>query len=213
MPAEEYFEFSDLARRASSGEPPVAIPAQAADPTADAPGEHTPVARDLSQRSDLYPVYQHGDRWAGVPEELRLDWCRALLDFPPYFPGPSFMVYTAQAIRGDRVATPLVWPLHAASFHRLGFTAVDWYMLRLCLDRRLEELLARGDERFVVDTTGPHGYRTCALIPEDWTDWLALGRAGLTPLRAFDLIVDGDRRSWPGGSIIDGDDGTVIASA
>ena len=71
-----------------------------------------------------------------MPEGLRLDWCRALIDFPTFFPGP--------------------------------------------------------------------------LIAEHWTDWMPLQRAGVTPMRALDLIVDGNRSSWPGGAILDRDGNIII---
>lgn len=149
--------------------------------------------------------------WGDVPEEDRPRWCRALLDFPTAFPGPMVMTFAARQIRAGGVATLHDWAWQAAAFHRLGFSAADWYLLRLCVDRRRETLLARTDGRFVVDTQRV-GYPSIALIAEDWTDWLPLLRSGLTPLRALDLIVDGDRRAWPGGRIIGGD-GDVIASA
>jgi hypothetical protein len=149
--------------------------------------------------------------WGDIPREDRPAWCRAILDFPTHFPGATVMTFAAREIRSGGVATLHAWAEQAAAFHRIGCTAADWYLLRLCVDRRLERLLAREDGRFVIDTKRS-GYRSIALIAEHWTDWLPLLASGLTPLRALDLIVDGDRRSWPGGRVIDGD-GNLMASA
>lgn len=149
--------------------------------------------------------------WGDVPEEDRSAWYRAILDFPTQFPGPTIMTFAAREIRAGGVATLHAWAQQAAAFHRIGFTAAEWYLLRLCVDRRLEGLLAREDGRFVVDTQRV-GYRPVALIAEHWTGWLPMLATGLTPLRALGLIVDGDRRSWPGGRVIDGD-GNLMASA
>jgi hypothetical protein len=131
-----------------------------------------------------------------VPESLRLDWCRALLDFPTFFPGASRMAWTARIIRSDRATTVHQWAWQADDFHRSGFTASDWYLLRLCVDRRLTKLLEKDDGRLVIDTQRL-GYPTIVLIADHWTDWKPLLRSGVSPQRALDLIVDGDRSSWP----------------
>ena len=67
------------------------------------------------------------------------------------------------------------------------------------------------DRRFLTDTTR-YGYQTIALIAESWTDWLPLRRAGLTPRRAFDLVFDGDRSSWPGRLLVNRDGDTLMSS-
>ncbi|WP_400996734.1 hypothetical protein [Agromyces sp. GXQ0307] len=160
-------------------------------------------AREALERSPGYTPERDRNPWGDVPEELRLDWCRALLDFPTFFPGPFAMSIAARVIRDDRASDVVAqWSWQADDLHRVGFTAADWYLLRLCVDRRLEKLLARDDGRFVIDTTRLE-YRSIALIAEHWTDWLPLRRAGLTPLRALDLVVDGNRASWPGGFLMD----------
>ncbi|GAA1758801.1 hypothetical protein [Agromyces humatus] len=188
MPADEYFE------NAGSERPPFVS------------------AREALRRSPGYSPDRERNPWGDVPQHLRLDWCRALLDFPTFFPGAAWMAFTARTIREDKVSKAVgQWAWQADDFHRIGFSAADWYVLRLCIDRRIEKLLARDDGRFVIDTTR-YEYRTIALIAEHWTDWLPLRRAGLTPKRALDLVVDGDRRSWPGGFLIDRD-GNIIMSA
>ncbi|MFC9918262.1 hypothetical protein [Agromyces binzhouensis] len=169
-------------------------------------------AQEAVERSPGYTPERRRNPWGEVPEPARLDWCRALLDFPTFFPGPLAMGFAARTIRADKATAAVAqWAWQADDFHRAGFTADDWYLLRLCVDRRLESLLAREDGRFVIDTTRI-GYRSIALIAEDWADWLTLRRAGLTPKRALDLLVDGDRRSWPGGLVIDGDGKIVLSS-
>ncbi len=153
------------------------------------------------RRSPGYTPMREADPWGSVPEHLRLDWCRALLDFPTFFPGPARMGRVAGSIRSDRVATVDQWAWQADNFHRIGFTAGDWYLLRLSVDRRLDKLLARYDGRFVIDTQR-FGYRSIALTAEHWTDWMPLQRAGVTPKRALDLVVDGNPNSWPRGAIV-----------
>lgn len=169
-------------------------------------------AREALERSPGYTPERARNPWGGVPEELRLDWCRALLDFPTFFPGPFAMSIAARVIRDDRVSDVVdQWSWQADDFYRIGFTAADWYLLRLCVDRRLERLLTREDGRFVIDTQR-YGYPSIALIAEHWTDWLPLLRVGVTPRRALDLIADGDRRSWPGGFLINRDGDTLMSS-
>ncbi|BDZ55319.1 hypothetical protein [Agromyces marinus] len=129
--------------------------------------------------------------WGDVPEAERLAWCRALLDFPTSFPGPAIMGFVAQRIRAGGVVGVHRWAWQAAAFHRLGFAASDWYLLRLCIEQRRDALLARTGGRFVVDTQRV-GYPSIALIAEDWTDWLPLLRSGITPLRALDGDGDGN---------------------
>ena len=169
-------------------------------------------AVEALRRSPGYTPQRAGNPWGAVPGDQRLDWCRALLDFPTFFPGAMWMGFAARTIRDDRVSNAVPqWAWQADDFHRIGFTPADWYLLRLCVDRRLEQLLARDDGRFVIDTQRL-GYRSVALIADHWTDWLPLLRAGLTPKRALDLIVDGSRKSWPAGFLIDGD-GTILMSS
>ncbi len=180
------------------------------DPNANTPERET--ALDALRRSPGYTPERAKNPWGTVPEDQRLDWCRALLDFPTFFPGPLWMSSAARDIRDDRVSNAVPqWAWQADDFHRFGFTPADWYLLRLCVDRRLEQLLARDDGRFVIDTQRL-GYRTSALIAADWTDWLPRRRAGLTPMRALDLVVDGDRRSWPSGFLIDRDGNIIMSS-
>lgn len=158
-------------------------------------------AREALERSPGYSRKRERRPWGEVPQHLRLDWCRALLDFPTFFPGAMWMSIAANTIRADKVSNAVYqWAWQADDFHRVGFTPDDWYLLRLCVDRRLDELLGREDGRFVIDTTR-FEYRTITLIAEDWADWLTLRRAGVTPKRALDLLVDGDMRSWPRGGI------------
>ena len=159
-------------------------------------------ALEALRRSPGYTPMREEDPWGSVPAHLRLDWCRALLDFPTFFPGPVRMGRVAGIIRSDRVATVDQWAWQADDFHRIEFTAADWYLLRLCVARRLNHLLERDDGRFLIDTQRL-GYRSIALVAEHWTDWMPLQRAGVTPMRALDLIVDGNRSSWPSGAIID----------
>ena len=159
--------------------------------------QYRETARDALRRSPGYAVERERNPWGSVPEPLRLGWCRALLDFPTFFPGPMSMSFAARTIRSDTVSNAVPqWAWQADDFHRIGFAAADWYVLRLCVQRRLDKLIAREDGRFVIDTQRL-GYRSVALIAEHWTDWRPLRRSGLTPIRAIDLIVDGDRRSWP----------------
>ncbi|GAA2035869.1 hypothetical protein GCM10009819_20490 [Agromyces tropicus] len=176
MPADEYFE-STVEPEQSSG------PAQPAV-SADAPASVDP--------------------WGEVPIDERLDWARALHDFPPVFPGPTVMFFIQKRIRSGRVASLDDWAWQAAAFHRIGFTAADWYLLRLCVEQRLERLLARGDGRFVVDTQRLE-FQSVALVAEHWTDWLPMTRSGVTPLRALDEIIERgpDGCAWPGGFVID----------
>lgn len=169
-------------------------------------------AQDALRRSPGYTPERRRNPWGAVPEDERLDWCRALLDFPTFFPGPMWMSIAARIIRDDRVSDVVSqWSWQADDFHRIGFTAADWYLLRLCVDLRLEQLLAREDGRFVIDTQR-YGYLSVAPIADHWTDWLPLLRAGVTPKRALDLIVDGDRRSWPRGLLTDRDGNAVMSS-
>lgn len=173
--------------------------------------KHFETAAEALRRSPGFsPVREHNP-WGDVPDHLRLDWCRALLDFPTFFPGPTAMAFTARIIRSDRVATVHQWAWQADDFHRIGFAAADWYLLRLCVDRRLDKLLDLEDGRFVADTQR-FGYRSIALIAEHWTDWMPLLRSGVTPKRALDLIVDGNRSSWPGGAIIDRNGNVLMTS-
>lgn len=140
--------------------------------------------------------------WGAVPPELRLGWCRAMLDFPPRFPGATVMVFFSEAIRADQPAAVVSWGRHADAFHRLGMSSDEWTVLRMAADRRRDDLLAQGD-RLMVDTAPASTHDSFALVPAGWRDWLALRRAGLTPLRALDLIVDGDTSSWPKGRIVE----------
>ena len=92
------------------------------------------------RRSPGYTPNRERAPWGDVPEEQRLDWCRALLDFPTFFPGPAWMGFAARTIREDRVSDAVPqWAWQADDFNRIGFTAADWYVLRLCVDRRLGE--------------------------------------------------------------------------
>ena len=164
------------------------------------------------RRSPGYTPNRERSPWGDVPEEQRLDWCRALLDFPTFFPGPAWMGFAARTIREDRVSDAVPqWAWQADDFNRIGFTTADWYVLRLCVDRRLEKLLARDDGRFVIDTQR-FGYPSVVLIALHWIDWLPLLRSGLTPMRALDLIIDGDRSAWPGGFLFDRDGNIIMSS-
>ena len=173
--------------------------------------ENLETAVEALRRSPGYTRKREKDPWGSVPESLRLDWCRALLDFPTFFPGASRMAWTARIIRSDRATTVHQWAWQADDFHRSGFTATDWYLLRLCVDRRLTKMLEKDDGRLVIDTQRL-GYPTIVLIADHWTDWKPLLRSGVSPQRALDLIVDGDRSSWPGGAIIDLDGGILMSS-
>ncbi|BDZ64110.1 hypothetical protein [Agromyces mangrovi Wang et al. 2018] len=146
------------------------------------------------------------DPWGGMPEPRRLEWCRALLDFPPTFPGPTIMTFAAARIRSGGSVHIIDWTAQAMALEAVGFGPAEFMLLRLAIAKRVDELRARDDGRFVIDTMVV-GYPSLTLIAADWADWLEFVAAGLTPLRAADLVIDGDRRSWPGG-FIRGRDGT-----
>jgi len=66
-----------------------------------------------------------------------------------------------------------------------GFTASDWYLLRLCVDRRLTKMLEKDDGRLVIDTQRL-GYPTIVLIADHWTDWKPLAGADSYRVEVFD---------------------------
>ena len=71
------------------------------------------------RRSPGYTPDRAKHPWGTVPEDQRLDWCRALLDFPTFFPGPMGMSIAARIIRDDRVSDVVShWSWQADDFHR-----------------------------------------------------------------------------------------------
>lgn len=149
-------------------------------------------------------------RWEEMEHVEKRDWAQAMLDFMPTFPGPTMMNFIYGPVRaGDTSNLGAAWEHNAGAFSLLGFTAADFYVLDLCIGRRLDDVLAWAGEKFCIRSFDPK--IALGLIPGDWSEWLGFVRDGVTPMRALDLVLDGDKRSWPS-SIIRWDDGSVEVS-
>ncbi|GAB2530102.1 hypothetical protein [Paramicrobacterium agarici] len=149
-------------------------------------------------------------RWETMGRREKQAWARAMVDFLPTNPGPtmlSFIIGPARA--GDTSNLGAAWEHNAGAFSLLGFDASDFYTLHLCIRRRVGDLLSHAGTKYCIATHNPDN--ALGLIPEDWAEWLRRVRAGVSPLRALDVVLDGDTRTWPRATTT-WDDGSVDVS-
>ncbi len=131
--------------------------------------------------------------WDAMPDDEKAAWCRGFVDFPPTFPGATIMAAISRRVREGGFASWVSWREHAGAFSLLGFSQYDYYMLRVCADRRREELLLRRDLRLVVPDQRVGTF--FGLVPDTWAPWLTLVHGGVTPMTAVDSVAE---FSWRG---------------
>lgn len=135
---------------------------------------------------DLSPT----EGWGDVPPADRPLWSRYMLDYCPWFPGVTTMIFVAPGVLSGGTRAPRPWKDLAQKFHVAGFTPVDYYLLCQDLDLRLERgsLSEEAHGRFFA--TWGRG-RQWGFVPrvELWSEWPRHVRSGRSPRRATDYVL------------------------
>ncbi|MHA6695301.1 hypothetical protein [Homoserinimonas sp. A520] len=148
-------------------------------------------------------------KWDPIPHERRVRWCQMQLDYPPVWFGTFPMIYTARAVQRDGYTNITEWVEVAHDFENAGFTPEQYYLLRMCISTSLS---GGRDHRLLYSHRGnPGGPEGRYIRASDWVLWPELVASGMTPLRAAGLILDGGKKAFPDGMILDRS-GRVILS-
>lgn len=148
-------------------------------------------------------------RWDDFPRERALAWCRTFFDYPPQFPGASFMNFGYDAFKQGRPPGFYGWAEFARRGESVGFTPDLYYTLRLTLSViPPERYEAHPKNHEMVDRTG---WRRTPLDLRDWGLWVELVRSGTTPLKATECVLSGGE-SRPYGFLIDVARGVVVST-
>ncbi|MFC0681754.1 hypothetical protein ACFFGH_28315 [Lysobacter korlensis] len=147
--------------------------------------------------------------WSGLPLSRALEWTRVFFDFPPAFPGPSFMNFAYRGFRRGRPGGFPEWSDAARAGERVAMTPEHYYTLRLTLGVIPPSQYARHPHNF--EETNPYGYPVKPLRLDEWGMWVGLVNSGTTPLRATRLVLSGGTE-LPQGFLINLENGTIATT-
>jgi hypothetical protein len=101
------------------------------------------------------------------------------------------------------------WINVAHDFEAAGFTPESYYLLRTCIRSALR---GTGDHRLVYESVGHDGIKRDYIKAADWVLWPELVSSGMTPSRAARLILDGGKKKFPDGFLMNGQGHIVLST-
>ena len=136
--------------------------------------------------------------WGAIPEDRRVEWCRAWVDFIPAWLGTIPMMMVCRAVQRGSYTTYQSWVPVAHAFEAAGFTPEAYYLLRLTLRARHA---TAGASPKVVTYGGETHPKITTLQASDWVLWPELAKT-MTPIRATELILADGKQQFPQGALI-----------
>lgn len=152
--------------------------------------------------------------WGAIPPADRHAWARAMVDYCPWFPGPTMMNLVAQPILAGGTNAPEKWKRVARELHAVGFSPQDYYALCQELTiRHLQKTLTRDEHADLFEDWHEDKPMWCPIpVASRWQTWPSHLRAGRTPRRATDYVLSGGKPA-PLGGLMDGNGGVTSEAA
>jgi hypothetical protein len=129
--------------------------------------------------------------WAGMPLDLAMAWTGYFFDYPPRFPGASFMNLAFHAYQRGKPGGFLEWADRAREAEAIGFTPERYYMLQMSLGLTDKHWYPRHPANHA--SSGIGGRPEQPFVLDLWRRWPELVESGTTPRRATQVVLsDGD---------------------
>jgi hypothetical protein len=159
-----------------------------------------------NEDAHMHPIDRNSVSWDDFSPDEALAWCRVFFDFPPEWPGASFMNFAYRAYREGKAPGLLGWAPAARSARDIGLTPDLLYTLQLVLSVIDPAQYERHPDRMT-----PRKRPGRALDFAVWSLWPELVASGMTPLSAARSILSGGQEG-PRGLLIDPSTGRVVST-
>lgn len=137
--------------------------------------------------------------WDGIPYERAMAWTGYFFDYPPCFPGASFMNFAFHAYRRGVPGGFREWAERARDAETIGFTPDSYYMLQMSLGLIDRSRSPRHPANHALPGVGGHPEQPFEL--DLWRPWPKLVESGTTPRRATQIVLS-DGEPLPRGALI-----------